>query len=127
MVNPREFENGHHATTPADFAKLWAEVQQAAQLAAEAQDRKLGDENGRGLDCGFAWVTLPGNVAFARWAKKQGIASKGYPTGLSIWYSKLHTLGTQSVSVHEAAARAARDVLSHGLQSSLISMSSRLD
>jgi hypothetical protein len=46
---------------------------------------------------------------------------------LSIWYSKLHSLPTQSISVHEAAARAARDVLAHGLQTSLIGMSSRLD
>jgi len=115
------------ASMPADFAKLWAEARHAAQAAAEMQDRRLGDENSRGLDCGFAWVTLPGNIPFGRWAKKQGIASKGYPSGLSIWYTKLHTLPTQSISVHEAAVRAARDVLAHGLQTSLIGMSSRLD
>jgi hypothetical protein len=116
-----------HATTAADFAALWHDAKQAAQSAAEAENFKLGDENARGLDCGFAWVTLPGNIAFGRWAKKQGIASKGYPTGLSIWYSKLHNVPTQSISVHEAAVRAARDVLSHGLQTSLIGMASRLD
>jgi hypothetical protein len=116
-----------HATTPAEFEQLWALAKLAGQAAAEAQNAKLGDENCRGLDCGFAWVTMPGNIAFGRWAKKMGIASKGYPTGLSIWYSKLHSLPTQSISVHEAAARAARDVLSHGLQTSLIGMSSRLD
>ena len=117
----------NHATNPAEFAKLWEAAKAAGQAAAEEENGKLGDENCRGLDCGFAWVTMPGNIAFGRWAKKQGIASKGYPTGLSIWYSKLHSLPTQSVSVHEAAARAARDVLAHGLQSSLIGMGSRLD
>jgi hypothetical protein len=127
MVDPREFVNGMHATTPADFEKLWEMAQCAAQLAAEAQDRELDDENCRGLDCGFAWITMPGNIAFGRWAKKRGLAGKDYPSGLSIWYSKLHNLPTQSVSVHEAAARAARDVLAHGLQTSLIGMRSRLD
>ena len=117
----------NYARTPADFEKLWAEVKRVAQEAACEQDRKLGVEGCRGFDCGFAWLTMPGNIPFARWAKKQGIASKGYPTGLQIWYSKLHTLPTQSISVHEAAARAARDVLAHGLQTSLIGMSSRLD
>jgi hypothetical protein len=42
-------------------------------------------------------------------------------------YSKLHDVPTQSVSVHEAAARAARDVLAHGLQTSMVTMGSRLD
>lgn len=34
--------------------------------------------------CGFAWVWLKGNTGFGRWAKAQGIASKGYPNGLNI-------------------------------------------
>ena len=117
----------NHATTPEEFETLWKTAQLAAQTAAVLQNDKLGDENHRGFDCGFAWVTLPGTGKFANWAKKKGIASKGYPTGLTIWYSKLHSLPTQSVSVHEAAARAARDVLAHGLQSSQIGYSSRLD
>jgi len=120
-----------HANTPAHFAALWARARQAAQDAAVAQNASLGGKDtewgGRGFDCGFAWLTLPGNIPFGRWAKKEGIASKGYPTGLSIWYSKLHSVPTQSVSVHEAAATAARDVLAHGLQTSLISTGSRLD
>jgi len=117
----------HHATTPAEFSILWEKAKHAAQLAAFEQNAKLGDENRRGFDCGFAWITLPGNTAFARWAKKNNIASKGYPSGLHIWYTKLHDVPTQSVSVHEAAARAARDVLAHGLQSSQIGCASRLD
>jgi len=111
-----------------DFAALWAQAKAAAQAAALEQDRKLcANENDRGFDCGFAWVSFPGNIPFARWTKKQGISGKNYPAGQMIWYSKLHDVPTQSVSVHEAAARAARDVLAHGLQTSLISCSSRLD
>lgn len=117
----------NHATTPAEFAALWERAKAAAQAAAEKQNTHLGVEGSRGFDCGFAWVSLPGNTPFARWAKAQGIASKAYPSGLQIWYSKLHSVNTQSISVHEAAARAARDVLSHGLQTSTISMGSRLD
>lgn len=110
-----------------DFSVLWSQAQAAAQTAAEAENAKLGAEYGRGLDCGFAWLEMPGNIPFARWAKKEGLASKAHPSGYFIWYSKLHTVPTQSVSVHEAAARAARDVLAHGLQTSRISMGSRLD
>lgn len=117
----------NYATTPAQFAVLWEQARAAAQAAAVAQNERLGSENSRGFDCGFAWVSFPGNIPFARWAEKQGICSKGYPTGQQIWYSKLHSLPTQSISVHEAAARAARDVLAHGLQTSLVSMGSRLD
>lgn len=109
------------------FDQLWAETRAAAQKAAEDENAKLGPESSRGFDCGFAWVTMPGTLPFARWAKKQNIASKAYPTGYHIWYSKLHNVPTQSISVHEAAAKAARDYLSHALQTSLISIGSRLD
>ena len=109
------------------FLELWQAARTAANAAAVEQNAKLDAESSRGFDCGFAWVTMPGNIPFARWCKKQGISSKGYPTGQQIWYSKLHSVPTQSVSVHEAAARAARDVLAHGLQTSMISMGSRLD
>lgn len=117
----------HYAKTPEQFEILWNAARHAAQRAAEVENLRLGDENCRGFDCGFAWVTFPGNTAFGRWAKKAGIASKSYIGGLEVWYSKLHSVPTQSVSVHEAAARAARDVLAHGLQSSAISFGSRLD
>jgi hypothetical protein len=110
-----------------DYQALWTEATKIAQLAAQAENAKLGDEAHRGFDCGFAWLHFPGNTPFARWAKKAGIASKHYPSGLSIWYSKLHSVPTQSVSVHEAAVRAARDVLAHGLQTSQIYTGSRLD
>lgn len=84
----------------------------AAQTAAEQANAKLGPEASRGFDCGFAWVSFPGNSPLARWLKKNhpDMLSSGYPTGKQIWYSKLHTLGTQSISVHEAACNAFRNV-----------------
>ena len=125
MTSTAELLN--YAQTGNDFAKLWELAKQAAQAAAEQENARLGNENRRGFDCGFAWVHFPGNTPFAKWTKKAGLSSKHYPTGQSIWYSKLHSVPTQSVSVHEAACRAARDVLAHGLQSSQVYCGSRLD
>jgi len=97
----------------------------ANQAAIEA-NAKLGPEQSRGLDCGFAWVNFPGNKPFGKHCKNLGLASKGYPTGLQIWYSKLHHLGTQSISVHEAAAKAFVDTCkANGITD--ISWASRLD
>jgi len=109
------------------FDQVWTAAREAAQDAAATENARLGEENCRGFDCGFAWVTIPGTDPFGRWLKNAGIASKGYPTGLQIWYSKLHSVPTQSISVHEAAARAARDVIAHATQSREVSMGSRLD
>lgn len=111
----------------AEFASIWAEAKKAAQAAADAENAKLGPEERRGFDCGFAWIKMPGTLPFARWAKKEGLASKAYPSGYDIWYSKVYDSDTQSVSVHEAACRAARNVLAQRLGSSEISMGSRLD
>jgi hypothetical protein len=116
-----------HARTPAEFALLWIDAQAAAQRAAEQENIRLGNENSRGFDCGFAWLEFDGKHAFARWLKKNDIGRKGYPKGIHVWYSKLHNVPTQSISVHEAACRAAREVLAHGLQTSGIHVSSRLD
>ena len=110
-----------------DFAKIWAEAKAAAEQAAVAQNAKLGNEYHRGFDCGFAWITFPGNTSFGRWAKAEKLASRGYPTGLQIWYSKVHSVPTQSISVHEAACRAARDVLAKALPGTTVGCSSRLD
>lgn len=57
--------------------------------------------------CGFGWVEMPGNTAFGRWAKANGIARKGYPKGLTIW-SKA---STQSMTRNEAWAIAVAKVL----------------
>jgi len=57
--------------------------------------------------CGFAWIEFQGNTAWGRWAKKAGVASKNYPSGLCVWVSE----GGQSITRKEAYARAYADVL----------------
>ena len=57
--------------------------------------------------CGFAWVVIPGNSAFGRWAKKQGRARPHYPRGLCFWVSDFG----QSVDRKTAYAGAFAQVL----------------
>lgn len=57
--------------------------------------------------CGFAWVSFPGNTAFGRWAKKQGIARPHWPSGLCVWVSEFG----QSVDRKSAYAGAYARVL----------------
>lgn len=52
--------------------------------------------------CGFAWVNWPGNTAWGRWTKKEGIARKDYPSGLCYWISDYG----QSMTRKAAYARA---------------------
>lgn len=71
--------------------------------------------------CGFAWIKFKGNTAWARWAKKQDLASKAYPTGMMIWVSQYG----QSLELKEKYARAFAEVLrQHGIQAY---MGSRMD
>ena len=105
---------------------IWHEARDAARKAAHEANGKLGPEASRGFDCGFAWVVItPCRGPVVSYLKAQGVGARGYGGGLHIWYSKLHDLGTQSISVHEAAARAACEVFKrHGLQAT---WASRLD
>lgn len=100
----------------------------ASQAAAVKQNAALPAENARGFDCGFAWVTIkPARGPMVQYLKSINLGSTIDHSGggYQIWYSRLHTLGTQSISVHEAAARAFADVLaSHGVPASV---GSRLD
>ena len=88
---------------------VWARAKTAAQAAAQAQNEFLGPEQSRGLDCGFAWVAFNdgGNSPMVRWLKKTGKYG-GHKMG--VWYSDLHTVQTQSVSVHLVACQAAHRV-----------------
>ena len=112
-----------HIDTLFQTAKL------AAQRAAEAQNAKLGDEYTRGFDCGFAWVTIqPARGPLVAYLKRNGIGKTGSYSGGSgygIWYSELHTVATQSVSVHEAACREFCRVIQNAGYSA--SIGSRLD
>jgi hypothetical protein len=63
--------------------------------------------------CGFAWINVPGNSGFGKWAKAKGLARKAYPQGLNIWVS----LFNQSITRKEAYAYAAAEVLNkHGIK-----------
>ena len=57
--------------------------------------------------CGFAWVVIKGNTAFARWAKSMGLTRPAYPKGLQI---RIGEYG-QSMTKKEAHARAMAKVL----------------
>ena len=85
----------------------------ASQKAAQEQEDKFNiGEYHRGFDCGFAWVTIhPARGPFVKYLKSIGVGSRACGGGYQIWYSKLHSISTQSVSVHEAAASAFAKVL----------------
>lgn len=57
--------------------------------------------------CGFAWVTVKGNTAFGKWAKKNDLARPDYPSGLAFWVHEFN----QSVARKEAYAGAFAKVL----------------
>lgn len=57
--------------------------------------------------CGFAWIVIPGNTAFGKWAKKEGRARAHYPRGLCFWVSDFG----QSVDRKSAYAGAFAQVL----------------
>lgn len=107
--------------------QVWNEAKQAAQRAAEIENAKLGPESRRGFDCGFAWVVIrPARGKFVTYLKSIDAGKRGYYGGFEIWYSKLHNIPTQSISVHEAAARAAAQVFADRLGIAA-TMNSRLD
>ncbi len=57
--------------------------------------------------CGFAWIRFKGTSTFGKWAKKQKIANRSYPSGLSIWVGEFG----QSLTRKEKYARAFVQVL----------------
>lgn len=103
----------------------YAQILNEAHAAAKAA--QAGMVEGRGLDCGFAWVVVDGTDGLARYCraeiKRQGgerqasrdLGSKGYPTGWRFW--KPGDCAGQSIGIHEAGAKAFRDVLaSYGIR-----------
>lgn len=100
------------------FEKLWQEADAAGKAAAAAiipramvvswrEGATLRREYVAEGVCGFAWVKFPGNGAFGRWAKKQGLARKGYGPGLEYWISDYN----QSMQRKEAYAIAFAKIL----------------
>jgi hypothetical protein len=105
------------------FQLVWDEACRAAQLAAEKKNAQL-DQNGRSFE-GSAWITVPAKSPFARWAEKHLNISRHEET-VMIRDAEFHRVYTPAVSVHEAAAQAARNVLARSLTSA-IGMGSELD
>lgn len=113
-------------------ARYSATLAAAYDAARRAQAGRV--ENLRALDCGFAWVVVR-DAAFMRWARDnaaRGITSSAIPS-----YGSKHYAGGwcfwcpgpfngQSISIHEAGARAFRDIMAHGLQCN-VEFGSRLD
>jgi len=87
-----------------------AEAQQAAAKAAFEHIAKHGED----WYCGFAWVTVyeKGSTKLGRALLKSGF-TKAYGGGLQMWNPSGH--GTQSMSVKEAGAYAAAEVLTQKL------------
>lgn len=100
--------------TKPDFQAILNEAHAAASAAQAGMN-----ENRFALDCGFAWVTLGGNEPLSRWCRDQlkkdvtknrkVYGHKGYPSGWC-WWTPGNFMG-QSISIHEAGARAFRDTL----------------
>lgn len=92
---------------------LYSAAYAAAIEASSAEDARLGDEQTRGFDCGFAWVDIPTprdadapTKAFVKWCGANGQGSKrGYgKAAWQFWSPAKHR--TQSISVHYAGAAA---------------------
>lgn len=60
-------------------------------------------------ECGCAWVCFAGNTAWGRWAKAQGIASRGVYKGLEM--SDGIDWDDQSMQVREKYCLAYQDIL----------------
>lgn len=110
------------APAPSTFEEILDEAHTAAEKAVDA----LGPENPNALDCGFAWVCLPGNDGFARRcstkAKKGGDAARygSKMSGLGWTFWRPGGFSGQAIGHHEAGARAFRDVLAkHGIRADL--------
>ena len=107
-------------------AQIFEAAKALAGFAAISADKALPTEVERGLDCGFAWVIVnPARGPFVAWCKANNIGHKHYKAGWEFWYSAFDPTNTQSISVHEAAAKAfAESLQSEGINAS---WGSRLD
>ena len=103
--------------------EIFAEAYAASNAAAHAYAR---ENPPTAFDCGFAWTTIrPARGAFVEWLKVNDKGHKHYGGGYDVWYSHMHDVPTQSVSVHEAAAKAfAATLRAHGINAT---WDSRLD
>lgn len=102
------------------FESIHAEAHDAGITAARAaQPQIVGikdhPEFGAFPICGFAWVEFKGNTAWARWAKRAGLARKHYPSGVCIWISQFNQSYDLKMAYAEAYAATLRryDITAH--------------
>lgn len=109
--------NALYVVEDKDPAKIFETAKTMAVNAATEYNNTLPPENQRGFDWGFAWVVVhPARGPFVSWCKKNKHGSKHYAGGYEFWYSEF-SIGTQSIGVHERAARVFCDVLkANGLE-----------
>jgi len=96
--------------TEQEFKTVFDEACAAADKAAN----DVYEAHGEPFYCGFAWVQMAGNTAFARQAKRAGVARTGYPKGVCISTNKMQSSlvsRTQSMWLKEVAATAFAKVL----------------
>ena len=97
--------------TQAHVTDIVAEAQAAARQAALDHIRQHGED----WYCGFAWVNIyqvKGNTKLGKMLKAAGV-KQDYTKAFQIWNPSGH--GTQSMSVKEAGAYAAAEVLTQKL------------
>lgn len=99
----------------------------AAFINAEVAGKMKFEQVGERDACGFAWIIIrPARGPLVSYLKKQGIGGNEYGGGYSIWMPGRQP--TQSISVHEAAAKAFVETIKEVLGSDLnINWRSRLD
>lgn len=103
-----------------DFTIIYEEAMTAAKTAEAEYQAKYGEP----MYCGFAWVDIPSaRTPFVLWCKKNGVGSKHWKKGWSIWNPAGNN--TQSMDIKEAGAYAFAQVLNqHGV---VCNMASRAD
>lgn len=101
---------------PKDWSEIYQRAYEAGVKAANDIKPKITPMKVVGRDkeyivpegpCGFAWISFKGNTSFGRWAKKQGLSRKSYPSGFCIWISDYG----QSMYMKDAHASAMAEVL----------------
>jgi hypothetical protein len=109
--------------TANDIENILLEATQAARTAAADAYERNGNTDWDA--CGFAWVNIwgvKGNTRLGKALRAAGI-EQDYTRAFTIWGGKFYS--GQSVSIKEAACRAARDVFKrYGFDASV---GSRLD
>jgi hypothetical protein len=58
--------------------------------------------------CGFAWISFKGNTPWARWAKTNARARKGYPSGMRISVQEFGQSMERKIAYAEAVVQVLR-------------------